>query len=207
MEDNSSLAAKVYPIKSLAVVARHHTISLTLQDSILLSAILCTASAALYTESEDLKHRLSTLYFKGQTIQALNQALLKSQTLGASSLYAISLLLWVEVSSLLSCWWKFDLFMRFLQCIQGGLLDMETHLAGLQKLLARSGALDDCPLPFVATIFSSSLLGAAMLRACPKLSPRNWHPEIVSLQPLRKLLNHPPMGSKCQAAVSSGRPS
>lgn len=65
-----------------------------------MNALLCTTSGSLYAYDGDSKHAFSFIYFKGQTIHYLQQKLsnLDNEIIGISSVFAVSLLLWIEVS-------------------------------------------------------------------------------------------------------------
>lgn len=97
--DSSTIILRIFPLKSLVSVSRHHTLSLASQDPVALNALLCTTSAALYAKGGDSKHKSSALYYKGQAILYLKQKLSDpdDKALDISSIYAISLLLWIEV--------------------------------------------------------------------------------------------------------------
>ena len=92
---------RVFPNKFLADVSRKHTLSYASEDAVALNAILCTTSGTLYSHCGHAKDGLCAMYFKGEAIQHLKRKLSKNDasTLKMSTLYGVSLLLWVEVSS------------------------------------------------------------------------------------------------------------
>ena len=98
--DRSDLSLRVFPIKSIAVISQQYTLSLALQDPVLLSALLCTTSAALYSLDFDAKHGIAAMYFKGQALQRLHAKLAEPnvEVVENSSIFAVALLLWIEVS-------------------------------------------------------------------------------------------------------------
>ena len=95
------MLGRIFPTKLLADVSRRHTLSYASKDPVALNALLCTTSGALYAHHGDEKHGYYAMYFKGQAISYLKHELAKVDNglLGISTLYAMSLLLWVEVRS------------------------------------------------------------------------------------------------------------
>ena len=91
---------RVFPHKLLADISRQHTLAYASQDLVVLNAVLCTTAGALYAHSGDAMHGYHFMYFKGQAIHHLNRQLSKFDDcrLHVSTLYAVCLLLWVEVS-------------------------------------------------------------------------------------------------------------
>lgn len=71
------------------------------QDSVLLNALLCSASAELYANTDNITHKIASIYFKRQAIQYLDQVIrsLGEETVHISTAFSVSLLLWTEVSS------------------------------------------------------------------------------------------------------------
>lgn len=100
--DRGALLDRVYPSKVIADVSRKYTLSYASQDTVALNAILCTTSGALYAHSGDVKHGFYATYFKGQAIHHLKNELSKDDgyNLKISTAYAVSLLLWIEGSTL-----------------------------------------------------------------------------------------------------------
>jgi hypothetical protein len=91
---------RVFPNKFLADVSRQHTLSYASQDAVALNSILCTTAGILHSYFGNAKDGLHAMYFKGEAIQHLNRELSKTDgsTWKMSTLYGVSLQLWVEVS-------------------------------------------------------------------------------------------------------------
>lgn len=92
---------KVFPSRILADVSRQCTLSYASQDPVALNAIVCTTAGACYAHYGDIKHGYAAMHSKGEAIRCLKQELTKSgkPPISVSTLYAVSLLLWVEVRS------------------------------------------------------------------------------------------------------------
>lgn len=91
---------RVFPNKFLADVSRQYTMTYASQDAVALYAILCTTSGTIYSYFGHAKEGLRAMYFKGEAIQHLKRELSKTDgsSWRMSTLYGVSLLLWVEVS-------------------------------------------------------------------------------------------------------------
>lgn len=85
-------------------VVRKHILAYASEDAAALYAILCTSSGALHESTGESKHAISSLYFKGKAIHHLQQTILNANSVPPSlaTAYAVSLLLWIEVSKVLS---------------------------------------------------------------------------------------------------------
>ena len=91
----------IMPHKVMQDISRKHTLAYASEDPVALNAILCTTSGALYAYKGEESHGISAVYFKGQAIHHLKHELSKTANgaLSVSTIYAVSLLLWIEVSS------------------------------------------------------------------------------------------------------------
>lgn len=101
---------RLFVHKSLAEVRRRRTLAYAAEDAVMLYAMLCTASGILYNYDGRENDRLSALRFKSKAILHLKQELQKSATPAwrVSTVYAVALLLWVEVSiSQLTPWHRY----------------------------------------------------------------------------------------------------
>lgn len=85
-----------------AQISRTLTLSMASQDSVLLNALLCSASAGLFANTDNATHKIASIYFKRQAIQHLDQVIrsLGKETVHISTAFSVSLLLWTEVSPL-----------------------------------------------------------------------------------------------------------
>ena len=80
--------------------SRQHSLAYAFEDAVALNAILCAVTGMLYSHGRQARERLHAMYFKGQAIHHLKQELSKphDSMWKVSTLYAVSLLLWQEVS-------------------------------------------------------------------------------------------------------------
>ena len=98
--DDTPLILRVHHTSKAVVSSRQDTISYALHNPALLAALLCATSSAMYVETEKTEHLLSSIHFKGQMISHLKGQINESSGAEAlmPTLYAISILLWAEVS-------------------------------------------------------------------------------------------------------------
>jgi hypothetical protein len=97
--DSSGMLYRAFPDRFLADASRQCTLAYASEDAVALNAILCTVTGMLYSHGRQVREGLHAMYFKGQAIHHLKQELSKTDDKAwkMSTLYAVSLLLWVEV--------------------------------------------------------------------------------------------------------------
>lgn len=98
--DSSDVVPRVFPVKEVANSARLYTMTQAFEDPLQRDSLLCTTSAAIFAESGIARHGIAAMTFKGKALAALQQQLLQRKRPKASSfssMYAVALLLYVEV--------------------------------------------------------------------------------------------------------------
>ena len=89
------------PIKTVVQSSREIAWSYASSDAVALNALLCTTAGTIHAYSGNEKHGQQMMHFKGEAICHLQRELssLDLRPFPVSTLYAVALLLWVEVLS------------------------------------------------------------------------------------------------------------
>lgn len=99
--DSSDIVSRIFPIRELANTARQYTLTQAFEDPLQRDTLLCTTSAAIYADSGLNRYGITALTFKGKALVSLQRQLAqrkRSDNTSFSSMYAVALLLFVEVS-------------------------------------------------------------------------------------------------------------